>query len=113
MKILIDGQTLLTPELKRGIGKYFLNVVENLLSADFANEFYLAVPSTPSLDAFSPWAAAKLQIVDLAVNGYGRREMDALSRQYSNRINDIISETGMDVYWSPNALMDSVFLPAR
>jgi len=113
MKILIDGQTLLTPELKRGIGKYFLNVVENLLSADFANEFYLAVPSTPNLDAFSPWAAAKLQIVDLAVNGHGRREMDALSRQYSNRINDIISEAGMDVYWTPNALMDSVFLPAR
>jgi len=113
MKILIDGQTLLTPELKRGIGKYFLNIIENLLSADFANEFYLAVPSTTNLDVFSPWAAAKLQIVDLSVNGHGRREMDARSHQYSNRVNDVIFETGMDVYWSPNALMDSVFLPAR
>ena len=113
MKILIDGQTLLTPEIHRGIGKYFLNVVENILSVDFTNDFYLVAPSGSESDAFTPWAREKLNVIEPSQNGHAIKNEDALTQSYSDSINDLISKTGIDVYWSPNALMDSVLLPAR
>ena len=113
MKILIDGQTLLTPEINRGIGKYFINVVENILSVDFTNDFYLVAPSGSKSDAFGPWAREKLHIIEQSQNGHIGRNEVALASSYSDGINDLISKTGIELYWSPNALMDSVFLPAR
>ncbi|MGQ0761232.1 MAG: glycosyltransferase family 4 protein [Acidobacteriota bacterium] len=113
MKILIDGQTLLTRELTRGIGKYFLNIVENILSVDFTNDFFLVAPNASKLDAFAPWAREKLHVIEQRANGHGRGSEEALTSSYSDSINDSISKTGIDLYWSPNALMDSVFLPAR
>jgi len=109
MKILIDGQTLLTPEIDRGIGKYFLNIVENILSVDFTNEFFLVVPNASKLDAFALWAREKLHVIEQRPNGHGRESEEALTSSYSDNINDLISKTGIDLYWSPNALMDSVF----
>lgn len=112
MKILIDGQTLLTPEINRGIGKYFLNIVENILSVDFTNDFSLVVPNRSNVDAFAPWAREKLHVIEPRANGHGSGH-DAAASGYSDSINDLISQAGIDLYWSPNALMDSVFLPAR
>ena len=112
MKILIDGQTLLTPEINRGIGKYLLNIVENILSVDFTNEFFLVAPGGTKLDAFAPWAREKLNVIEQPVNG-GGADPDVVAANYSDSINNLISKTGIDLYWSPNALMDSVFLPAR
>ena len=113
MKILIDGQTLLTPEIDRGIGKYFLNIVENVLSVDFTNEFLLVVRDAGNLDAFAPWAREKLHVIEQNQNGHGAHNEVALTSNYSDSINDLISKAGIDLYWSPNALMDNVFLPAR
>jgi hypothetical protein len=58
MKILIDGQTLLTPEINRGIGTYFKNIVENVLENDFTNDF-----SPPSPDRTS-----RIFLPGLAIN---------------------------------------------
>ena len=65
MKILIDGQTLRTPEINRGIGKYFLNVVENILNVDFTNDFFLVAPNGSKLDVFAPWTREKLHVIDV------------------------------------------------
>ena len=113
MKILIDGQTLLTPEINRGIGKYYINIDESILSVDFTNDFYLVVPGGSKSDVFGPWAREKLHVIEQRTNGHARGSEEALTSSYSDNINDLISQTGIDLYWSPNALMDSVFLPAR
>ena len=113
MKILIDGQTLLTPEINRGIGKYFINIVENILSVDFTNDFYLVAPNASNLDVFAPWAREKLHVIEPTENGHGGRNAELLTSSYSDSINSLISKTGINLYWSPNALMDSVFLPTR
>ena len=60
MKILIDGQTLLTPEINRGIGIYFRNCIEKLLESDFTNDFYINTPNESHLNVFSPWVRNKL-----------------------------------------------------
>ena len=105
MKILIDGQTLLTPEINRGIGTYFKRTVEQMLEHDFTNEFYLNTPDGPQLEHLSSWARNKLTLINTVTKG--KREL------YSDAVNNDIAKFGIDLYWSPNALMHNVFLPAR
>src|SRR5687767_13424192 len=108
MRILIDGQTLLTPDINRGIGKYFVNCIENILQYDFTNDFYLNTSAGSNLWVFSPWARAKLQVLEneaynirTASNGH-RPETE---RIYSDALANDIERLGINVYWSPNALM--------
>lgn len=115
MRILIDGQTLLTPDINRGIGKYFVNCIENILQYDFTNDFYLNTSAGSNLWVFSPWARAKLHVLEneayntrTASNGHTQTE-----RIYSDALANDIERLGINVYWSPNALMDNVVLPAR
>jgi glycosyltransferase involved in cell wall biosynthesis len=115
MKILIDGQTLLTPEINRGIGTYFKNIVENVLENDFTNDFYLTTVPGPHLENLSPWARNKLSIVDsdayeICASSLNQRDLCEL---YSKAINNDIEKLGIDLYWSPNALMHNVFMPTR
>lgn len=112
MKVLIDGQTLLTAEITRGIGTYFVNTLEQVLHYDFVNDFYLAAPHGPHLNVLSRWARSKLQV--LANDSYDtHRHHSDHDRRYSDALNNDIERLGIDVYWTPNALMDSVVLPTR
>lgn len=105
MKILIDGQTLLTPEINRGIGTYFKRTVEQMLENDFTNEFYLNTPDGPHLENLSTWTRNKLSLINAPVKGK--------QKHYSDAVNNEIARIGIDLYWSPNALMHNVFLPSR
>jgi glycosyltransferase involved in cell wall biosynthesis len=115
MKVLIDGQTLLTPDINRGIGTYFKHCVEHVLENDFTNDFYLNTTRGSHLDNLSPWALAKLRVID--GEAYDIRAASPAARDaaelYSDALHKDIEEQGIDLYWSPNALMDNVFLPAR
>jgi glycosyltransferase involved in cell wall biosynthesis len=114
MKILIDGQTLLTPEINRGIGTYFKNTIEHILENDFTSDFYINTPSGPHLNSFSPWASEKLSILDSPA--YDIRALSSkknAAKLYSAAVNNDIEKLGIDLYWSPNALMDNVFLVTR
>jgi len=107
MKILIDGQTLLTPDITRGIGKYFIHNVENILQYDFTNDFYLNAPPGTNLSVLSPWARSKLHVLENAAYGSQHEEL------YSDALTNDFERLGIEVYWSPNALMDNVVLPTR
>lgn len=114
MKILIDGQTLLTAEITRGIGKYFVKTVEQVLHYDFINDFYLAAPAGPHLNVLSPWARTKLHLLaDEAYDSRTPRDWPVHARRYSETLNNDIERLGIDLYWTPNALMDNVVLPER
>ena len=116
MKILIDGQTLLTPDITRGIGKYFVNCIENMLQYDFSNDFYLNVPPRTNLEMLSPWVRGRLQILqNEAYDTRASRNGDGpqYEKLYSDSLTNEIERLGINVYWSPNALMDNVVLPAR
>ena len=116
MKILIDGQTLSTPDINRGIGKYFINSIESMLQYDFTNDFYLNTSRRTNLSVFSPWARGKLHVLEndayesrVSRNGDG----PSYEQLYSDTLNNDIERLGIDAYWSPNALMDNVILPVR
>ncbi|MBA3572152.1 MAG: glycosyltransferase family 4 protein [Pyrinomonadaceae bacterium] len=116
MRVLIDGQTLLTPEINRGIGTYFMNVTENILENDFTNEYYINVMHARQLERLPRWSREMLNVIvnetyDPQLCHGSRREYH--SERYSEQLNEDLTSRGIDVYWSPNALMDNVFLPSR
>jgi glycosyltransferase involved in cell wall biosynthesis len=114
MKILIDGQTLLTPEINRGIGTYFKNVIEHILENDFTSDFYINTPCGQHLNSFSPWARGKLSILDNpAYDIRAQSSKRNAAKLYSDAVNADIEREGINLYWSPNALMHNVFLAAR
>ncbi|HEY3024872.1 MAG TPA: glycosyltransferase [Pyrinomonadaceae bacterium] len=116
MRFLIDGQTLLTAEINRGIGTYFKNTVENILENDFTNDFYLNTPDGAHLNALSPWAREKLSVIDnpaYDIRAPHYRGGEYQAELYSDALNNDVEKLGIDLYWSPNALMDNVFLPTR
>lgn len=111
MKILIDGQTLLTPEINRGIGTYFKSTIEQMLESDFTNEFYLNTAAGPHVENLPTWSRTKLSLIHNNVynTGAGRSK----DKRYSDAVNNDIAKFGIDLYWSPNALMHNVFIPSR
>jgi glycosyltransferase involved in cell wall biosynthesis len=107
MRILIDGQTLLTPEINRGIGVYFRKTVEQILANNFTDDFFIAGAPSAGLGCFSPWARQRLERLSLTAAQF------ANAQTYTDGINEIIDRGGIDLYWSPNPLMLNVFLPSR
>ena len=116
MKVLIDGQTLHTADINRGIGKYFIKCIENILHYDFSNDFYLNSSAGTNLSVFSPWARERLQFLEneaynTRTSGNGHEPQSA--QIYSGALANDIERLGINVYWCPNALMDNVILPTR
>jgi len=109
MKILIDGQTLHTPEINRGIGRYFINVIENILIHNFSDQFFITIADESALSFFSEFARTKIRPI---VNRKYAPNTSNLE-DFSNTINRDISLFNIDIYWNPNPLMINVFLPEK
>lgn len=110
MKILVDGQTLDTPELRRGIGKAFLEILYHLIDGDIQHDWFVAVRELTHVERLKARARRWLQPVLLPAlstdvepvercHSYGR-QLDALSRKL-----------GANLYWNPNPLMPNVCYP--
>ena len=116
MRVLIDGQTLLTAEINRGIGTYFKNVVERVLEQDFVNDYYVNTAEDDQLKHLSPWARDRIQTISHQAyhpqnldGGRDRHSPDT----YTNTLNEDLAKNKIDLYWTPNPLMNNVFLPAK
>lgn len=114
MNILIDGQTLETEEINRGIGVYFKNVLFHLVKNTVGNIWYITV-STPDailkLKKWNQWAAERLNVIadtDFAPSfDYGR------AGQYTDKLNYYIETYKINCYWNPNPLMVNVLFPNK
>ena len=111
MIFLIDGQTLETDEIDRGIGIYFKNVLYNLIAGTAGNIWYIAVSSAQSVAKLDPWLAGRLNVLEDSCfapsTDYSRADA------YTDRINEIVAEHNVDVFWSPNPLMVNVLFPNK
>jgi len=104
MKILIDGQTLSTPEIHRGIGELFLQVLTNLVTQGKENEFFLAVYGDYNKEATSEIGEC-IKLLDL---GTRINVSKSGSEQYTQTIIHYISEKNIDCFWIPNPVMPNV-----
>lgn len=110
MKFLIDGQTLSTPELNRGIGRVFKRLCEELVVNDISKDWYITVRDISDLRHLS--VEVQRRIVPITVSealiqeGYAKK-----TKHYSELLNKVVTELKIDAYWVPNPLMMNVVLP--
>lgn len=111
MNILIDGQTLETEEINRGIGVYFKNLVTNMIRQSVGDIWYITVSSEKSVLKLDRWTAGRvIPIVDRVFapgTDYEREEA------FSDRINQAVAEYRIDRFWCPNPLMVNVLFPNK
>jgi glycosyltransferase involved in cell wall biosynthesis len=104
MKILIDGQTLSTPDIHRGIGVVFSEILVNLLRLGPYHEFFLAVYDDYAKDQIEN-IQDTIEILRLG------KKLDASSDgriSYADAIIRIVSEKKIDCLWIPNPVMPNV-----
>ncbi len=104
MKILIDGQTLSTPDIHRGIGEVFLQVLINMINLGKEHDFFLAVYGDYKKNIISD-IFDKIQLIDL---GNQIDVSESGSEEYSRTIIHHISEKNIDCFWIPNPVMPNV-----
>jgi glycosyltransferase involved in cell wall biosynthesis len=111
MKIVIDGQTLSTPERNRGIGVVLINLCERLIANQVGIQWYMTVADPCDLNCFSKVVQARIVPLktDFAHTDFGV-EAD---RQYTQFLQTHIDQLGIDIYWNPNPLMLNVCLPEK
>ncbi len=110
MKFLIDGQTLSTPEINRGIGVVFKRICEDLVINDISKEWLITVRDPSDIKHFSQAVQRRLT----PINVYEFLIEDDFVKQtkhYSQVLNRITKELKIDAYWVPNPLMMNVVLP--
>lgn len=111
MNILVDGQTLETEEINRGIGVYFKNVLYNMIKNTAGTVWYITVSRTESIKQLEPWVANRLNplVDDIFAPSfdYGR------AARFTDRLNDMIEEYYIDCLWTPNPLMVNVLFPNK
>ncbi len=106
LNILVDGQTLQSPEINRGIGIYFKNVLNNMIKHSFEHNWYLAVGNKACLDALDPWVVQRVIPIE---NELFSPSCDySRTSAYTSELQKIVSEKGIDVFWCPNPLMVNV-----
>ena len=110
MKFLIDGQTLSTPELNRGIGRVFQRICEEIVINDISREWFITVREQSDLRHFSRAAQSRFTpiIISESLKQDGYQEQ---TDHYSQLLNKIVTELKIDDYWVPNPLMMNIVLP--
>ena len=108
MNILIDGQTLHTREMHRGIGRYFLEVLKRLSDGTREDRIFIATVE----DAHIYGLGCKPPVMLKAPVDAGA-DPDLKALQYRQGLQDMVSKEGIEVFWNPNPLMDNVLFPGR
>jgi glycosyltransferase involved in cell wall biosynthesis len=110
MKFLIDGQTLSTPEINRGIGVVFKCLCEELVLKDISKEWFITVRDISDLRHFSSVVQSRLVPItvreSLEQDGYTKQ-----TQHYSQFLNKVVTEFKINAYWVSNPLMMNIVLP--
>ena len=111
MKILIDGQTLETPEVNRGIGVYCINIINNMIKESFIHEWYITLSNRNKLNLLDPWVRRRIK--PLIAKEFCPSTDYVRESVYTDRINQTINENKIDVFWMPNPMMVNVLFPNK
>lgn len=111
MNILIDGQTLETGEIERGIGVYFKNVLAEMIRHSVGNIWYIIVSSEKAISRLDRWTANRvIPIIDrVFAPGTDYAREDA----FTDQINQAVARYHIDCFWTPNPLMVNVLFPSK
>ncbi len=111
MKILIDGQTLATTDMGRGIGRVFMKLSEALVNRHPHMEWYIVVNNEADLQHVNADMANKLTVIVLKKKRYFSYQK-RLSH-FTKTLQQAIDDHGIQIYWHPNPLMTNVLFPEK
>ncbi|SCP95752.1 glycosyltransferase [Anaerobium acetethylicum] len=109
MNILIDGQTLETMEVNRGIGVYFKNILANMMKQSYVHNWYITISRKESLKTLDPWILKKIK--PIVSNKFVPGTDYSRNNVFTRELNRIIKEKKIDAVWIPNPLMINVLFP--
>ena len=110
MKVLIDGQTLATPEMERGIGKVFRRLIDGMVVPDISRRWQIALPDASLLSRLAGQTADALEPIVVPTPTSSPSPLEG-SREYAARLQAVIADVRPDWYWNPNPLMINVRYP--
>ena len=109
MNILIDGQVLMTPEVQRGIGIYFIKVLENMVKNNYGDNWYIPVGDMNALNVIDEWVRSRITPIADPVfcpgTDYDRE------KELTKQLNHYIEELKIDAVWIPDPMMVNVLFP--
>ena len=104
LKVLIDGQTLSTPEVNRGIGTYLINTLEQMVKAGMGINLILATYNDYDRSSIAS-ICDRISIVSL---GDKLSLTPAEEERYGAELARLVKLYDVDVLWIPNCLMLNV-----
>lgn len=109
-RILVDGQTLSTHEMQRGIGQVFVNTVFTMAKYDLRHDVFLFVRSDAQLELLPERLLKNVTIIrnDQPPSPPSDPEGQIA---YLKTLNRVIDEYAIDWYWNPNPFMMNVSFP--
>lgn len=111
MNILVDGQTLESAELNRGIGIYFKNVLNSMVKLSYQDQWYITLSRKASVHVLDPWVMKRVKILIDPIfepcTDYSR------TRNYTDQLKEFVKQHQIDAMWTPNPLMMNVLFPAE
>jgi glycosyltransferase involved in cell wall biosynthesis len=110
MKILVDGQTLGTPEIRRGIGKVFLEIFSEMIDGNPRDEWFIVLRNASHFDHINPLLRRFVTPIVLSPLVASGEQVD-WCRAYGQQLEVVALSIGAEVYWNPNPLMPNVHYP--
>jgi glycosyltransferase involved in cell wall biosynthesis len=109
MNILIDGQTLESAELNRGIGVYFKNTLNCLVKGSYIHNWYITVSNSSTVTNLDPWAAKRVTtLIDpIFAPGFDYER----TSDYTLALRKTVKQYAIDLWWTPNPFMINVLFP--
>jgi glycosyltransferase involved in cell wall biosynthesis len=109
MHILVDGQTLESAEINRGIGVYFKNVLNNMIKQSYEHKWYITVSNVDYLRVLDPWVITRL--IPVVNNAFAPNGDFSRTAEFTGHIRNAIEKYDIDLLWIPNPLMVNVLFP--
>jgi len=111
MRLMIDGHVLSTPEIQRGIGIVFVNLLNAIVKAAPFEDYILICQDDADLSPLNPWVLSRLKVlryppVKLQQPLYARGD------DYKAIMQEFVTDWKPDFYWNPNPLMLNTYLPS-
>lgn len=110
MKLLIDGTVLSMPEVRRGIGKVFISLVNAIVHRAPFEEYILVYFNDADLEYLDPWVLSLFECVKIDKPTSSPANVEG-ANEYTGLMQDIVDAHDVDIYWNPNPLMVNSYNP--
>lgn len=109
MNILVDGQTLETPEVNRGIGVYFRNVLSNMVKQSYEHNWYITLSNKNAAKNLDSWVSNRVTVI--TSESFTPCSDFQRTNSFTIKLQEVVNQYDIDMVWLPNPMMVNVLFP--